>query len=147
MIKLFKSPYVNGEPLEYMVSSTDGVVPVNAMVVQTSTAQGFGSANASTYLNTATARYFLAMKATTGSTSIAYPIQPIMPNTFYKVDHSTAEAVVGTSAQGYVCTISSSGAATVGTTGSFRISTVHNTSDTSEQYFIGQFLLRTSTAF
>lgn len=147
MIKVYKSPFVNGEPIEYMVSSTDGVIPANAMAVQTSTAVGFGSAAASTYLNKAVARYFLTMKATTGSTTIAYPVQEIRPDVFYKVDHSTAEAVVGTTVQGYVCTISSSGAATAGTTGSFRIHTVHNTSDTSAQYFIGQFVFRNSTAF
>lgn len=146
MIKVYSSPYVNGEPLSYMVSSTDSdtTIPANVLVVQTSTAVGFGAATASTSLNNVVRKYFITMKATTGSTSTRYPVQEVRPDVFYKVDHSTAEAVVGTSAQGYLCLVSSSGAATVASTGGFRIHAVHNTSDTSAQYFVGKFVFRST---
>ena len=147
MVKVFKTPYVTGEPIEYMVSSTDAAMPFGGLSKQTSTAVGLGAAAATTYLNIATASYFVNLTATTGSTAKPYPIHRIDPSFFYKVDHSTAEAVIGTSALGYVCAVSSSGAATVGTTGSFKITEIYNTSDTSAQYFIGQFVLRNSTAF
>jgi hypothetical protein len=145
MIKVYKSPYVNGEPLEYMVSSTDGVIPIGAMAKQTSTAVGLGSADASTYLYQGSARYFITMQATTGSTAKEYCVQPIRPDVLYIVNHASSEAVVGTTVQGYNATVSSSGGCLAGTTGQFKISKVFNTSDTQAQYFLGHFLLKSST--
>jgi len=145
MVKVYKSPYVNGEPLEYVLGSSDSLA-ANVLVKLTSTGGGFISNTATTQMDSVLARHFITMRATTGSTSTTYPVQEVRPEIFYKVDHSTAEAVIGSSALGYLCLVSSSGAATVASTGGFRISAIHNTSDTSAQYFIGQFVFR-STAY
>jgi hypothetical protein len=145
MVKVFKTPFVTGEPIEYIVSSTDAAMPFGGLSKVTSTANGLGATAATTYLNLAVASYFVNLAATTGSTAKPYPVHRIDPSFFYKVDHSTAEAVVGTTALNYMVSVSSSGAATVGTTGQFKITEIYNTSDTSAQYFVGQFLLKTST--
>lgn len=145
MIKVFKTPYVTGEPIEHIVAGTTATENVNSLVVLTSTGNGFAGTAATTYLTNHTKSYFVTLKATTGSTSTPYPLHRIQPDIFYKVDHSTAESVVGTSALNYLVSVSSSGAVTVGTTGQFKISAIYNTSDTSAQYFVGTFILKNST--
>jgi hypothetical protein len=145
MVKVFKTPYVTGEPIEYIVSSTDGAMPFGGLSQVNGSQNGLMATAATTYLNIAVASYFVNLAATTGSTAKPYPVHRIDPSFFYKVDHSTAEAVVGTTALNYMVSVSSSGAATVGTTGQFKITEIYNTSDTSAQYFVGQFLLKTST--
>lgn len=145
MIKVFRTPYVTGEPIEYKLAGTTATEPVNSLIVLTSTGTGFAGIAATTYLTNHVNSYFVSLKATTGSTSTPYPVHRIQPDIFYKVDHSTAESVVGTSARNYLVSVSSSGAVTVGTTGQFKISEIYNTSDTSAQYFIGQFILKNST--
>lgn len=145
MIKVYKSPYVFGEPVETMLAGTTATESINSLAVKTSTGVGFAGIAASTYLTSFNNIYVVPLCATTGSTSKAYPIHKIQPDLYYKVDHSTAEAVVGSSCLGYNVLCSSSGAITVATTGQFQIHAVHNTSDTSAQYFIGKFILKNST--
>jgi hypothetical protein len=145
MIKVIKSPYVTGEPFEYMLAGTTETEPINSLAVRTSTGTGFAGTPASTYLTIFNKKYVIPLCATTGSTSKEYPVHVIQPDLYYKVDHSTAEAVVGTTCLGYNVLCSSSGAITVATTGQFQIHAVHNTSDTSAQYFVGKFILKNST--
>jgi hypothetical protein len=144
-IKVYKTHFVTGEPIEYIVSSTDGVIPAGGLSQVNGSQNGLMAATMSSSASLALASYFTNLSATTGSTAKPYPVSRLDPNFFYKVDHSTAEAVIGTTALNYMCLVSSSGAATVASTGSFKITEIYNTSDTSAQFFIGKFILRNST--
>jgi len=137
-VKVYKTPYVYGEPIEYMYPTSQQTFALYQLAKQGST--GAGKLDYQDGTSQLRSGAWITMKATTGSSQELIPVLRVNREITYIVDHCSSEAVVGTSAVGYFCSISSSGGALVGTTGGFRVTALANTSDTSAQKVIGNFL-------
>jgi len=143
MIKVHSAPFNYGQPIEYFKSSTQQQFALNQLVkIGSSGAGGLEHCAATTRLPD---NAFITLKATTGSSVEMVPVLRVLPNVQYIVDHCSSETVRSTTDVGLTCAISSSGGAVVASTGAFRINVITNTSDTSAQMVIGNFVF-TSTA-
>lgn len=139
MIKVYKTPYPYGEPLEHIAATSQQTFAINQLVKTGST--GAGKLQYADGTSMGRSGIFITMKATTGDSTELVPVLRVSREIDYVVTHCSSESVVGTSANGYYCSVSSSGGLVVGTTGGFRISALYNTSDTSAQYAVGRFLM------
>ncbi len=137
-VKVYKTPYVYGEPIEYMYPTSQQTFAIYQLAKQGST--GAGKLDYQDGTSQLRSGAWITMKATTGSSQELIPVLRVQREISYIVDHCSSEAVVGTTAVGYFISVSSSGGAVAATTGGFRVTSIANTSDTTAQKFIGNFL-------
>lgn len=151
-VKVYKSPYVYSQPMEYYPAST-GQLQLGQLVkidsTNTSPYRVISPVGLTSCTNTFKVKLYIAMKdqatpTTSQSRDLNFPVLAVDPGVTYVVDHATSETVISTTDIGVNYAVSSSGAATKGSTGNFRILGMYNTSDTAAQKLIGHFVIGSS---
>jgi hypothetical protein len=139
-IKVYKTAYVSGSPVEHILQSSSGGVFARGQLVKIGTT-GAGALEHLSGTTPLALNSFITLTATTGSTSTPVPVLRVDRDTKYIVDHCSSETARSSTDQGLTCAISSSGGAVVASTGAFKIEIITNTSDTSAQKIIGTFMI------
>ena len=143
-VQISKSPYVNGCPIEYAFQSTNQSFAQNQLVKFGTTGGGkLDYADGSTYYKGG--GLCISLKATTGSTTVLVPYMRVSYDVEYSVPVCTSDTVISTTHVTNHISVSSSGGALPGTTGSFRVTNVYNTSAVSAQVVTGMFMATTAS--
>ena len=148
-VKVFKTPYTYGQPIEYLPQSTFDLE--RGMLVKiNSTNVAPGGVVSPLGLSSGPAVFkeaiYISQKTQAGSTTreLNFPVLSVDPGVTYIVDHASSETVISTTDIGITYAVSSSGALVKSSTGNFKILSMTNTSDTVYQKLIGKFVCGSS---